>query len=878
MISSSIADNKFFVVFGIFLTIWALSGDDFRVMLTDKPADVAFDCTVIFCILFFSVEVVLSCLGKDDYFMGFFFGLDIISTFTLVLDLTFVADAFFNGGGGDDSDKARSSKTARAGARVGRVVRVLRLVRIVKLFKAMQQHNKDKQRIKVALPGADGDPCVNQEAVWETEEGEEDPQGSGRESLVGKKLSNRTTQRTSVLVLIMLIVLPLLSADSYMRTPASAEYGADDVLKAFTQMVSGKGTREAYEEMVLKYVYYHNWFLADTACPREAACSNWFYAQVFWVGLEGSEAAVGKHVAAAQIRSETVLKWNEMAAEQDDMYNYGTMPDEVLQVISSPWDSDCSFSGNSMRGFSLLHSKIPNLVSYNVDCPRQLRMTETEKFTPRLLTEEEYSAFHFVFYFDQRPYIHDEAVYNILKTVFVCVVLCGASLLFSSDANALVLHPVEHMITKVEQIRDHPLSAMKIADEEFKREEMKKMKARAVGTRNKIRSCYRNLCQVQSHELMETVILEKTIIKLGSLLALGFGEAGADIVRHNMKGSNSAFVDAMIEGTKVDCIVGNARIQDFSIATEVLQAKVMTFVNQVAEIVHGIVDQFHGAVNKNKGDTFLVIWRMRNIEEVTKLADMSVVAFTRIISAVHGSHMLAQYRHHPGLQQRLRERCRVNLSFGLHCGWAIEGAVGSEFKIDASYLSPNVSIAASIEQATRIYEVCLIVSEAVADLCTPEMAAKMRLIDKVRIRGSKQPLQLYSMDLDYMSLQVDEQKTMMVWNTAQRYLSRQLLEAEKIRKMQDLTPMADVFEACADIARMRRLCTFEFRHVFSMGYQNYTEGEWQVARSFLLKTQSMLGIKDGPSGALLRFMKTRHKFVAPAHWQGVHELGSLDDP
>ena len=29
---------------------------------------------------------------------------------------------------------------------------------------------------------------------------------------------------------------------------------------------------------------------------------------------------------------------------------------------------------------------------------------------------------------------------------------------------------------------------------------------------------------------------------------------------------------------------------------------------------------------------------------------------------------------------------QVTLGFGLHCGWAIEGAIGSEYKIDASYL------------------------------------------------------------------------------------------------------------------------------------------------------------------------------------------------
>ena len=56
------------------------------------------------------------------------------------------------------------------------------------------------------------------------------------------------------------------------------------------------------------------------------------------------------------------------------------------------------------------------------------------------------------------------------------------------------------------------------------------------------------------------------------------------------------------------------------------------------------------------------------------------------------SSVLAAYRNHPGLQQRLREKCRVDLSFALHRGWAIEGAVGSDFKIDASYISPNAGL------------------------------------------------------------------------------------------------------------------------------------------------------------------------------------------
>merc|ERR1712110_743887 len=110
---------------------------------------------------------------------------------------------------------------------------------------------------------------------------------------------------------------------------------------------------------------------------------------------------------------------------------------------------------------------------------------------------------------------------------------------------------------------------------------------------------------------------------------------------------------------------------------------------------------------------------------------MSMVACARILGAINCSPILAEYRTHPGLQFRLGSQCRVNLSFGLHAGWAIEGAVGSEFKIDASYLSPHVSIATGVERCTKIYGVSLIISQPVVEQCTPNLVMKCRLIDRV---------------------------------------------------------------------------------------------------------------------------------------------------
>jgi class 3 adenylate cyclase len=35
----------------------------------------------------------------------------------------------------------------------------------------------------------------------------------------------------------------------------------------------------------------------------------------------------------------------------------------------------------------------------------------------------------------------------------------------------------------------------------------------------------------------------------------------------------------------------------------------MVFVNEIADLVHGMVDAYSGAPNKNIGDAFLLVWK-----------------------------------------------------------------------------------------------------------------------------------------------------------------------------------------------------------------------------------------------------------------------------
>ena len=75
-------------------------------------------------------------------------------------------------------------------------------------------------------------------------------------------------------------------------------------------------------------------------------------------------------------------------------------------------------------------------------------------------------------------------------------------------------------------------------------------------------------------------------------------------------------------------------------------------------------------------------------------------------------------------------------------------------KVDASYLSPNVNLAESLEKTCDEYNTAIIASGDFARDLSPEMFTECRLIDTVRFKGSREPVQLYTLDLQQGLLEV----------------------------------------------------------------------------------------------------------------------------
>ena len=176
------------------------------------------------------------------------------------------------------------------------------------------------------------------------------------------------------------------------------------------------------------------------------------------------------------------------------------------------------------------------------------------------------------------------------------------------------------------------------------------------------------------------------------------------------------------------------------------------------------------------------------------------------------------------------------MGFGLHVGWAIEGAIGSDFKIDASYLSPNVNMSSRLEAATRQFGVHILVSGNLIKIMTARTVAYMRHIDTVTVKGSIEPVEMWTCDLDITLLEVTPKPT-----------KREGRQDKKMQKVRDRIhrnrfkeacfsnqiSVSDKFETDEDIRMTRSKLTPDYNKIFKKGFSLYTEGKWEEARTYL---------------------------------------------
>mmetsp|Transcript_1915 Transcript_1915/g.3912 ORF Transcript_1915/g.3912 Transcript_1915/m.3912 type:complete len:1351 (-) Transcript_1915:236-4288(-) len=92
----------------------------------------------------------------------------------------------------------------------------------------------------------------------------------------------------------------------------------------------------------------------------------------------------------------------------------------------------------------------------------------------------------------------------------------------------------------------------------------------------------------------------------------------------------------------------------------------------------------------------------------------------------------------------------IKIGFGLSAGRAVQGAIGSRKKIDATYISENVDMAETLEGLTKSYKVPLLMSGAFYFFLSGERQMECREVDQIydNVYEETKTIKIYTWDMD----------------------------------------------------------------------------------------------------------------------------------
>ena len=783
------------------ITVWSLFGDDLRMLATDIDADSGFLVMVYVCLVSFGIELLASVAAVDGYVFGFYFWLDSIATMSLLADIPQFMEVIGMGACegvdsyGSNFDYAHSSLTvggsdgsmadggfARAGRASRAATRAGRIVRIIRLIRLVK--------------------------IFKTFE----------ISRARQRLNSLTTMKRES-------VIKLPTDEPFSEDAGGADGDADggdddDIDSLADYELSNSRVGQKLGELTTKRVIV-GVLLMLFALPT-------FDVGLYAVGTR-TELAMGGLNMAHEILINADASPSALSGFYRAVNQYHAETTGMYRLVLNGTD----------------YQDNPNL-DFTLDgySHKRLRCEEFEFSLYYPFESDVDSTFSFVF-FDRQEVSQRQALLNMMRTSFVCIILLLGAMFFSKDANTLVLRPLDRMVTKIQVMSENPLTQFTISNDD-------------------------------GDEQMETRMLENSISRICSLLAVGFGDAGSEIIAENMKRGGA--IDPMIPGKRMTAIFGFCDIRQFTDTTEILQEDIMEFVNTIAKIVHVEVHLHGGSANKNIGDAFLLVWKFPKTitpddisssaslvgdkrRDVQIVADNALASFITIIGALRRSARLHRYRGNKALNERIAN-FEVKMGFGLHVGWAIEGAIGSEYKVDASYLSPNVNISARLEAATKQFGVPLLFTGEFADLLSPNVRKMCRQIDCVTVKGSLHPVKLFTFDVRLDNIDPPGKDVNLLRTFEEETMS--------------LNEYIDEFEEHPDIVKLRKGVSEDFLLEFDRALQHYIGGEWRKASEILQRTRTVTMksgalASDGPSESLLKVMQA-HDYVAPKDWRGFREL------
>lgn len=802
-------DDKWVILVMTMVTLWALFGDDIRLVATTKTADDYFYISFIIILSLFILEIFFTSLVVDDYKYSFFFWLDIVASISLVLDIPWMIDPFIALFGGSTvtadvtlNTTSRLQNAQTIASKVLKSFRLIRLVRIVKLYKyfTKRETEEQEQRLKEVQRQAK---TARQAAMNK----EMDP------DRLGKKLSDVITRRVIIVVLLMIIFVPIMQVS---EDDNSGYFGLQFLFWIGRSSNNFNETSELGSRS--------GWVNSSSNC----------WADVVYRYSKSSQETDGTSTIypLLWLRTTDYTKQGLITdIKSIDNYQGKSLWDEESDCAGKSVPSDCSLRDSEMQ----LYYYSPSDCSDHCDNVQVYSRFDTSQMSQQV------------------------AIFNIIVTIFIGVILAIASVTFTVDTQQIVIIPITKMILIIKSLADDPLKKLEEVKEEKNDEKFE--------FNEKIDDNHQQL--------------QNTVEKISQLLQVSFGEDGSEILSKNIM-SGEGELNLMRPGNKVSLVICVLKINNFARITECLDDEITLFFNKICYVVHNCARYWSGVVARSSDGYFTLVWRLPELIEKdteeddlsnpamqrTDLANRALVALIKIIAEIHRSLDLINYINHPKISTNMGQEYNVKISAGLHVGWAIEGVIGSDLKIDASYLSPHIYLAHDLLQAVDRYQVPILMTEDYYGYLSIKAKTCCRRIDTVTVDYLPGEFGIYTFDIVYNELLEPE------GHIIGHLIKLPELDSVNVENFQH-KGVDYMFTLDSDIVGLQKGIESDFLDPFRHAYVDYISGQWDEALQYLRKALDRKN-DDGPSKTIKAFIES-YNGKPPEEWEKEKSRKLLDN-
>ena len=851
----SFIQTKFFKVYSCIITVISLLLDDIQIISSNESADLPFDIIHIVLSLLIFIEIIIFFIADETYGFSLFFFIDIIFLVSLLFGIMKIYDKLIYY---ESGSRLLTNMDRIALIKLVTALKVLRIIRIGKIVTMFNHSFFTKS--------------------YDDDNETEDLKEEGGN--ISSTFIDFSSYKIFVFYASLVIGVILFNPELFMTNKI---YDNEYSIQLFSEQNFLKNN--IYSALLLFDSYID--FLKNS---KNVLIFAKFYDIIF----------INDTFNQKLRKSERLIYYKEYADyinnTIEDKDNTNELDKSLIDYIKSEYFNDSDIDANQLNN-------IIKEITFDANNTNFLLFTETNNKNILIINSSNYGIYQekldrlrslnlipqetsiqnkCISIYDNTYTIKKYCIFNIVRTIFSISIFLFIYLLFLFNINNTVLSPIETMIKKIKKMSKNPTLISEMSSNE--------------NNQKKKSHCLNILEDSQgNYKMNEFQIIENKISKICSLVSFGFGEAGTQIISQVLKEGLNVDINPIIPGKKVMGIYGFCDIRNFTDTTEILKEKVMVFVNQVAEIVHQITADYCGGANKNIGDAFLLVWKFENqfIKEVTnkqgkielklkkinrvrQICDLALICFIRILIEINKSFKLAVYRQHKELNARMKNY-KTRLGFGLHLGQSIEGAIGSMFKIDASYLSTNVNMANNLEENTKTFKKELIMSGDFYDYLSDDAKRYLRLLDIFKTKNGE-ITRLYSIDLDLENIPIEKQKDSMFKEDniekkmeilqQKRKMAKILYDDIVLRHKSDI--WNDFVNDEDDFKLVREKFPDNFVDVYNNGMEYFRNGNWAEAKNCLVSAQELLGEEDPACKRNLEYME-KSNFTSPPNWKGYRE-------